>query len=139
MTLLDSQVREADKKISHATASLEKVRGIEGDLKALSEAHDLLVTGSANARAAYDAFLDGGVAIPTEDDVAELRKLMETESELMDEVEKVEVRARAAGLAADNIRRHYGGKLPVKYPDEVEEKKREVSELAHQMKVIELA
>lgn len=139
MTLLDSQVREADKKISHATASLEKVRGIEGDLKALSEAHDLLVTGSANARAAYDAFLDGGVAIPTEDDVAELRKLMETESELMDEVEKVEVRARAAGLAADNIRRHYGGKLPAKYPDEVEEKKREVSELAHQMKVIELA
>lgn len=139
MALLDSQVREADKKISHAAASLEKFRGIEGDLKALSEAHDLLVTGSANARTAYDAFLDGDVAVSTEDDVAELRKLMETESELTDEVEKVSVQARAAALAADNIRRHYGGKLPAKYPDEVEEKKREVSELAHQMKVIELA
>lgn len=144
MGLLQEQMSQLDSEIHRlsatAAAMQEKIdiaQAGEKDVAALTAAHDQLIERLTRAKKAYADYKNQVGNIPSEQDLATVRKAVEAigacERDLAEaEAAKVAVEQKTSQVAAK-----YAGSIPTKA--DVELRKRQLVELAHQMEAIGLA
>lgn len=137
MAHLDERVVSVADQLKKAQTARDAAQGGEKELQALMNVHEQLSARRDDAIDAHRAFVARAGKIPEAGDFDTARKAVETIARLDGEASAAEEIIASVVEQQTVLCEKWGGKIPDK--EEIEEKKRQLAQLAHQMQVVGLA
>lgn len=137
MTELDSSIALLADQAKKAQAALDAAQGDEKNLQTLAGVRKQLVERRQAAEEAYRAFVAQAGKVPVEADLEAVRKAVDAAVRMREEAAEAAQIIKAADESKAALAAQRNGKVPVK--SEIENARRQLAELAHQMEVIGLA
>lgn len=137
MSQLDSDIAQISTRIDEAQKKIDEAQAGEKDTAALKAAHDQLLERQKQATEAYRAYVEQVGEVPSESDLETVRKALDAVGRCKRDVAESNAAVEVARDKKAGIADKYSGAIPAKA--DIDFRKQQVAELAHQMEVIGLA
>lgn len=137
MSQLDSSISDAADRETELQKRIDAAQSGEKNAAALNAAHDQLTERCKAAADSYREYVGQVGKVPAEADLEVVRKTLDVADLSRKEIGDAHAAIDAAGAAKNEIASKYAGRVPLKA--EIDERRKQLAELAHQLEVIGLS